>query len=153
MFLCLTCHRHVRENVCPFCGAAQTGAPLPGPRAFRVGMKRSAILAGAVAAAMGTGLVAASTVSCSSSSGDQPDVITGGDAYGIPLDAPNDVIAADAAYGIPFDASLDVISGGDAYGIPLDAPNDSPLDSPNDAPNDVIAVDAAYGIPHDAGSD
>ena len=115
MFLCLTCHRHVRENVCPFCGAAQTGAPLPGPRAFRVGMKRSAILAGAVAAAMGTGLVAASTVSCSSSSGDQPDVITGGDAYGIPLDAPNDspldspndVIAVDAAYGIPHDAGSD----------------------------------------------
>ena len=140
MYLCLNCHRHVRESVCPFCGAAQTGAPLPAPQAFRVGMKRSAILASAVAAAVGTGLVAVGTASCSSGSDHTPPV-SAADAYGVPFDGHFDVLTVGDAYGIPDGHPLDVVSGGDAYGI---APLDAPLDVvPVDAPADVVPTDAA----------
>jgi len=53
MFLCSSCHRHVREAKCPFCGASQGGQAVAGPRAYHVGVTRSALLASAVAAALG----------------------------------------------------------------------------------------------------
>ena len=49
MFICLKCHRHVREVPCPFCGETRAPAShLPGPAAMRVGMTRAALIVGAL---------------------------------------------------------------------------------------------------------
>jgi hypothetical protein len=65
MLICPQCHRHIRETHCPFCGTETRAAPRsPGPPAIRVGMKRSAMLIGLVAAtgsAAGCGGVVATT--------------------------------------------------------------------------------------------
>ena len=98
MQLCAECFRHVRSLPCPFCGCETArGAPLPGPSAVRVGMRRGALLLGlAGAAAEGCG-----------GDVDKPDVVTAMDAYGIPPDAPSPdgSVPTDAAvYGIPPDS-------------------------------------------------
>jgi hypothetical protein len=51
---CLRCHRHVRGALCPFCGYSLAGRDSTGPRAQPVGVKRSALLLGAVALALST---------------------------------------------------------------------------------------------------
>ena len=140
MQLCAECFRHVRSLPCPFCGCETArGAPLPGPSAVRVGMRRGALLLGlAGAAAEGCG-----------GDVDKPDVVTAMDAYGLPPDAADvmspDVVTAMDVYGIPPDAadvmSPDVVTAMDAYGIPPDAPS----------PDGSVPTDAAvYGIPPDS---
>jgi hypothetical protein len=131
MILCKQCHRHVRETVCPFCSADNRAAtPLLGPAAMRVGIKRSALI---------VGVMAATTGACSASTGGE-DVVAMDAAYGIPYDAGNDVIAVDAAYGIPYDGGGgDVVTDAAVYGIPDASPNDVQDSSPS----------PPYGVPPD----
>jgi len=130
MFLCPGCHRHVRESVCPFCRTAQKGAPLAGPSAVRIGMKRSAVLA--AVAAIGTG------VGCGGSVESRPTA-----------DAAADVVAPGTDYGIP--VMEDAAPRADAG--PEDAPADATpafpdASTPHDAqPDDVFAAGTDYGIP------
>lgn len=133
MFLCSTCHRHVREAPCPFCGATEKSAALPGADAFRIGMKRSAVLAGAVVVAIGA-------IDCSSSSATEPTAHDSGTTH----DSGIDVVAPVADYGIPGGPLLDAAmatprpdAGRDAATIP-DAPPERP---------DVLAGGTDYGIP------
>jgi hypothetical protein len=122
-------------------------------------MKRSAVFAGAVAAAIGS-------VDCSSSSstpgaGMEPhdsgraDVVAAQPDYGIavPYDAAHALPPPDAGAG---DAETDVLTVGQAYGTPgsLDAGHPPPADAgERDAGRDVVAVGTDYGIamPYDAG--
>lgn len=130
MQLCAGCFRHVRSLPCPFCGCETArGAPLPGPSAVRVGMRRGALLlglAGAVAEGCGGDV-------------DKPDVVSVVDVYGIPPDAA-DVMSPDS----PPDAPPDVVTAMDAYGIPPDAADAM-------SPDGSVPTDAAvYGIPPDS---
>ncbi len=163
MFLCSTCHRHVREAPCPFCGGASTGPELAGPKAFRIGMKRSAVLAGAVAAALGSVDCGGNTTAASGADSGpaheagvsdahrgtgRADVVAPATDYGIPTfyDAaraapPPDAGEPDAAVS---DAGktgrADVIGVGTDYGIPA-------FDAGHEGRPDVIAGGTDYGIP------
>jgi hypothetical protein len=116
MHVCPQCHRHIRESLCPFCGAKSDTQNQPGARGLPVGLARSALLVGALATA------AASEACSPASNADGGDVFVSVDAaYGIPADRepppPQDVAAdtTDAS-----EAPVDVVSVSDAYGIPAD---------------------------------
>jgi len=118
MFICLQCHRHVREVPCPFCGETRAPAShLPGPAAMRVGMTRAALIVGALSGG---------AAGCGDTAVPDDVVVADTSVYGIPRDdgpAPDALDAGDvpvvsdtAVYGIP----RDVVTAGDVYGVPAD---------------------------------
>jgi hypothetical protein len=135
MFVCNKCHRHVRESLCPFCGATIDTSIQPRDKHMMPGVARTALLVGAIAAA-GASLEACGT-----------PVVTAADAYGVPgdgfvlprpdaqPDAAEDVVTLADAYGVPArdvqsgdaepDAAPDVVTGGDVYGVPADGGTNS----------------------------
>ena len=138
MFLCARCHRHVRETPCPFCGASEQGAPLAGPKAVRIGMKRSTVLAAAAVAAIGGGLGCGGNIEPSRPIPDAAsDVVAPATDYGIPVsddaraptaDAREEADAGTLADASSLDASSkdahteDVFAPGTDYGIPPGSP-------------------------------
>jgi hypothetical protein len=137
MFLCGQCHRHVRESVCPFCGAVQKGTPVAGASAVRIGMRRSAVLAAAAVAAIGSG------VACGGSVETSPPPPQG--------DAAADVIAPVADYGIAVipdsgPSHADAGTGSDAASAEGGAASDAST-TPDAQTPDVFAPGADYGIP------
>jgi hypothetical protein len=105
MHLCASCHRHIRETACPFCGTVQQHiVQLRGGRAMWVGMPRAAVaIAGSLALA-----------GCAASTG------------------PSAAASVDAGYGIAVDAASDI--GGDVTGDARDAAADGAVDALPDAP-------------------
>jgi hypothetical protein len=136
MFLCGRCHRHVREALCPFCGAVQKGTSVAGANAVRIGMKRSAVLAAAAVAAIGTG------VGCGGSVETRP----------VPDDAAADVVAPVADYGIAIMGDSGTPPVRDAGSQPdsattADAGAAADASGSGDAQDDdVFAPGADYGI-------
>ena len=138
MFLCVQCHRHVREAPCPFCGCVEAGAPVAGPRAVRIGMKRSAVLVAAAAvASLGAtpgcgGATAWEPLADSGAAEAGPDVaVTApGTAYGVPVIMDSGAPTADADGPDARDASKDAIdepvtAPGTDYGMPPPPPDDA----------------------------
>jgi hypothetical protein len=142
MYVCSGCHRHVRETTCPFCGAAQTGAPLAGPSAVRIGMKRSAVLVAVAAAAMSS----TGTVACGGKVA--TEVIAPAPEYGIAVTVESDASPPDGEdSGAPPDAAPDVPAMGSAYGIAVFIDSGNGAQDASDASDDVVAPAAEYGIP------
>jgi hypothetical protein len=116
MFLCPKCHRHVRETLCPFCGAAQAGPRMGGPSAVTIGMKRSAFIA--AVAALGGGVACGDTVGPSVDygiamfDGGTEAATDAGKASDASDGGASEAGAADAS-----DAGPDVVGGGVDYGI------------------------------------
>jgi hypothetical protein len=127
MFVCNKCHRHVRDSLCPFCGASIDTSIQVRDKHVAPGVARTALLVGAMAAAGG------SLEACGTPVVMPQDVVSIMDAYGVPApDAHNndaareDVVTLADAYGVPAvdvqsnDAAPDVVTGGDVYGVPAD---------------------------------
>lgn len=86
MHLCASCHRHVKESTCPFCGGSEhvatLGSPAPGSR-----LSRAQLVAGAA--------LVATVVACSGTQQPQADPGVPAAVYGAPA-APDEPAAADA---------------------------------------------------------